>query len=178
MIQDVLADHFRKYPRMLPQDAVKLLYQAEFGPEHLIRDGMKSLSMIEAEMASLTEPLPGESLYEPIGNGLCRWNLRPCKAKGIPAEDINRLFLETAQGVRGDYRRFRESLNMLEDMAEGDETPFEAIELDVFLIQYRDKNCPAVHHSEAYRAAYRPSYRVVYQKKLKEYLTARREGNP
>lgn len=178
MIQDVLADHFAKYPRMLPQDAAKLLYQAEFGPEHLIRDGEKSLVLIEEEMAALGDPLPGEAMYEPIGNGLCRWNLRPCKARGIPAEEINRLLLETAQGVRGDKRKFRESLKALADMAEGDETPFEAIELDVFLIQYRDKNCPAVHHSEQYRAAYRPAYRVVYQKKLKDYLAARREAEP
>ena len=176
MMQDVLADHFARYPLMLPQDAVKLMYQAEFGPEHLIRDEKKSLATLEEEMASLT-PGSGEKMYEPIGNGLCRWNLRACLSQGIPAEDVNRLLIETAQSVHGDKRRFRESLRLLEDMAEGDETPFEAIELDIFLIQYRDKNCPSLHHSEAYRRAYRPAYRVVSQRKLKEYLAARRGKN-
>ncbi len=174
MMQNVLADHFARYPLMLPQDAVKLMYQAEFGPEHLIRDAKKSLQMLEEEMASLP-PGADEKMYEPIGNGLCRWNLRPCLTQGIPAEEINRLLIETAQSMHGDKRRFRESLRLLEEMAEGDETPFEAIELDIFLIQYRDKNCPSLHHSEAYRRAYLPAYRVVSQRRLKDYLAARRE---
>ena len=177
-MQDVLAEHFARYPYMDPQDAVKLLYQAEFGPEHMITDEKKSLALLEAEMAGLTADAHGEPLYEPIGNGLCRWNLKPCVEKGIPAADIHRLFLETSRSVKGDKRRFLESLRMLEEMAEGDETPFDALALDVFLIRYRDRKCPAVHHSEGYRRAYRPAYRVVSQKKLKDYLTALRQARP
>lgn len=175
MIQDILAEQFARYPRMEPQDAVKLLYQAEFGPGHLIRDEKKCLDMIREEMAQCGETAPGERMYEPVGGGLCRWNLRPCRDRGIPPEDICRLLTETAQSVRGDKRRFLGSLKMLEEMAEGDETPFEAIFLDIFLIQYRDKNCPPLHHSEAYRRAYRPAYRIVNQRALKEYLARRRE---
>jgi len=174
VIQDILAEHFVRYPLMEPRDAVKLMYQAEFGPEHMIRDGQKSLAMIREEMAALS-PKAGERMYEPIGNGLCRWNLAACKEKGIPAEDVNRLFLETSQAVKGDKRRFRDSLRLLEEMAENDETPFEAVLLDIFLIWYRDKNCPSVHHSDTYKNAYHPAYRVVSQKKLKDYLAQRRE---
>lgn len=175
MMQNILAEHFARYPKMEPRDAVKLLYQAEFGPEHMIRDGQKSLSLIREEMASLAGR-EGERMYEPIGGGLCRWNLAACREKGIPPEDVNRLFVETARSVKGDKRRFREALRLLEEMAENDETPFEAIHLDIFLIWYRDKNCPAVHHSDTYKNAYHPAYRVVSQKKLKEYLAARRES--
>ena len=50
MLEDVLARHFAKYPLMEPQDAVKLIYQMEFGPEHLIRDEGKALSMLRQEM--------------------------------------------------------------------------------------------------------------------------------
>ena len=174
MIEDILIQHFEKYPQMQAQDAVKLIYQQEFGPEHMIKDPAKALAMIRQEMNGL-EPKAGEPLYESIGNGLCRWNLRPCAEKGIPAEDINRLFVETARSVKGDKRRFLQSLHLLEQMAEEDETPFDPVELDVYLIRYREKKCPAVHHSEAYRAAYQPAYRVVNQKKLKDYLARRRE---
>lgn len=175
MMQDILAAHFARYPLMRPQDAVKLLYQAEFGPEHMIRDEKKSFDLLRSEIEGLT-PFPGEPLYESIGNGLCRLHLRPCVERGVPLQDIHRLFVEAARGVKGDKRRFRESLRLLEDMAEGDETPFEAIELDIFLIPYRDKNCPSLHHSPEYRAAYQPAYRIVQQKKLKDYLAALRAG--
>lgn len=35
---DILARHLQAYPEMTPQDACKLAYQSEFGPEHLLTD--------------------------------------------------------------------------------------------------------------------------------------------
>ena len=174
MLEDILMQHFDRYPRMEPQDAVKLVYQQEFGPGHLIRDEKKALDFLHQEMAEAGEPLPGEALYESIGNGLCRLNLRPCKAKGIPLEDILRLFVETANGIQGDKKKFRTGLHALQKLAEADETPFEPVLLDLFLAKY-PKSCPAVHHSDAYRMTYRPAYRVVSQRKLKDYLKALRD---
>ena len=169
MMEDILLQHFEKYPQMQAQDAVKLIYQQEFGPEHMIKDPAKALAMIRQEMNGL-EPQPGEPLYEAIGNGLCRLK------RGIPAEDIARLFTETASGVQGDKKQFRQALRALQRLAEEDETPFDPVELDIFLAHY-PAACPALHHSEAYRAAYAPAYRIVLQKKLKDYLAARRQGD-
>ena len=174
MLEDVLLQHFDRYPRMQPQDAVKLIYQQEFGPGHLIKDEKKAMEYLRQEMAGAGEPLPGEALYESIGNGLCRLNLRPCKAKGIPLEDILRLFAETANGMQGDKKKFSAGIHVLQKLAEEDETPFEPVLLDIFLAKY-PRSCPAVHHSDAYRLAYLPAYRVVSQRKLKDYLKALRE---
>lgn len=173
MLEDMLMTHFSLYPHMQPQDAVKLIYQQEFGPEHLIRDGAKAFSMLKNEMEGLGKPLPGESLYEPIGNGLCRLNLRPCLEKGIPPEDICALFIASAQAVTGDKKRFLAGIRALQRLAEEEETPFEPVALDLFLARY-PKNLPPVHHSDEYRQAYAPAYRVVQQKRLKDYLAARR----
>jgi len=175
MIEDILIQHFEKYPKMQAQDAVKLIYQQEFGPEHMIKDPAKALAMIRQEMNGL-DPKAGEPLYESIGNGLCRLNLRPCKERGIPAEDIARLFTETAAGVQGEKKQFRLALRVLQRLAEEDETPFDPVELDIFLAHY-PASCPALHHSEAYRAAYAPTYRIVLQKKVKDYLAARRQAD-
>ena len=158
---------------MEPQDAVKLIYQQEFGPEHMIKDAGKSLVALKAEMDGLPGGPKGEALYESIGNGLCRLNLRPCRDRDIPAEDINRLFVETAQSTEGDKKRFRQGLRALQKLAEEEETPFDALDLDLFMARYPD-SCPAVHHSVTYRLAYAPAYRIVAQKKLKAYLAGRR----
>ena len=173
MLEDILLQHFDRYPQMQPQDAVKLVYQQEFGPGHLIKDEKKALEFLRQEMAGIGEPLPGEALYESIGNGLCRLNLRPCKAKGIPLEDILRLFAETANSTQGDKKQFIAGIHVLQKLAEEDETPFDPVLLDIFLAKY-PKNCPPVHHSDAYRLAYLPAYRVVSQRKLKDYLKALR----
>ncbi|MBQ6961305.1 MAG: hypothetical protein IJP78_10045 [Clostridia bacterium] len=173
MLEDILLQHFVQYPKMEPQDAVKLIYQQEFGPEHMIKDAAKSLAALKMEIAQLQSSGAKEPLYENIGNGLCRLNLRPCRDRDIPAEDINRLFVETAQSTEGDKKRFRQGLRALEKLAEEGETPFDAVDLDVFLARY-PASCPAVHHSVTYRLAYAPAYRIVAQKKLKAYLAGRR----
>jgi len=169
MVSAILSAHFENYPKMQPQDAVKLIYQNEFGPGHMIADEKKSLQRLQQEMAGLS-PMAKEPLYESIGNGLCRLNLRPCLEKGIPPEDINCLFLQAAQSAKGDMRSFHKKLQSLEKMADQDETPFYAAELDYYLVLYKEKGCPAVSHSDAYRAAYAPAYRVVVQKHLKDYM--------
>ena len=173
MLEDILLQHFAQYPKMEPQDAVKLIYQQEFGPEHMIRDAAKSLAALKMEIAQLQSGGAKEPLYESIGSGLCRLNLRPCRDRDIPAEDINRLFVETAHGTEGDKKRFRQGIRTLQKLAEEDETPFDAVALDLFLARYPD-SCPALHHSAAYRLAYAPAYRIVAQKKLKAYLAERR----
>ncbi len=174
MIEDILLWHFSMYPQMEPQDAVKLIYQQAFGAEHMIKAPEKSLAMLKTEMAGLQKGPVKEPLYEPIGNGLCRLNLRPCKERGIPAEDINRLFLETAQSFERDKRLFHKGMAALKQLAEDCETPFSALDLDIYLIGYPQKPA-AVHHSPRYREAYAPAYRVVVQKKLKKYLAGLRK---
>ncbi len=62
MLEDILLQHFDRYPQMQPQDAVKLIYQQEFGPGHLIKDEKKALEYLRQEMAGVGEPLPGEAL--------------------------------------------------------------------------------------------------------------------
>lgn len=173
MLRDILSAHFAVYPAMRPEDAVKLIYQNEFGPGHMIQDPGKCLARLKKEMATLSAR-EGEPLYESIGGGLCRLNLRPCIARGIAPEDIHRLFCDTAESIQGDQKRFFRKLKELTDMAEADETPFFSAELDYFLILYREKGCPVLSHSEAYRAAYQPAYRVVLQKRLKDFLAAAR----
>ena len=175
MLENVLLEHFELYPQMQPQDAVKLVYQHTFGPGHMIRDARKAALMLQQEMASLSPTDRKEPLYESIGNGLCRLNLRPCVEKGLDSQFILRLFLEAAQSTIATKKELRQNLRVLQRLAEEEDTPFEAIELDMFMLQYEDKGYPAVHHSDAYRAAYAPAYRVMIQKKLKDALKALRK---
>ena len=161
MLKDVLLTHFDRYPLMEPQDAVKLIYQQEFGPEHLIRDPGKALAMLRREMDGL-EADAAEPLYESIGNGLCRLNLWPCLARGIPAEDICRMFCETAQIVSGDRKRFRQGIRDAQELAEEGDTPFDAAALEIYLARYPDAcgRNPALPARWACAPGwYRPSWR-------------------
>ena len=66
MLEDILLQHFDRYPKMEPQDAVKLIYQHAFGPGHLIRDEKKAFAFLQQELAGAGEPLPWEFFSEEV----------------------------------------------------------------------------------------------------------------
>ena len=55
----ILKEHFRSYPEMLPQDAVKLCYQSEFGCGHFAPSRERASAYLDEELSevkSLPEP--------------------------------------------------------------------------------------------------------------------------
>ena len=50
-LRAILIAHARRYPLMQPRDAVKLIYQNEFGGGHLIRDEEACLNYLRREYA-------------------------------------------------------------------------------------------------------------------------------
>ena len=49
-LKAILIAHAKRYPPMQPQDAVKLIYQNEFGGGHLIRDEEACLNYLRGNM--------------------------------------------------------------------------------------------------------------------------------
>ena len=74
---DILKAHHQRYPLMMPQDVVKLIYQHEFGGGHLIKDKNLSLIRLEEEYASIQKINEEEII--PIGNDLVRVSLHTYK---------------------------------------------------------------------------------------------------
>jgi len=54
-MREVLLAHFARYPAMTAQDAVKLLYQATFGPGHLIADPAMAAKRLTEERAECSK---------------------------------------------------------------------------------------------------------------------------
>lgn len=159
-LRAVLAAHARRYPVMTPRDAVKLIYQNEFGGGHMIDDPAQSLARLRAERAALP-PGSAAPLWEDIGNGMVRIMLAGLDRADYPLEALNRDFVRSAALRRGNMEAFLEKLGLLRQMAEEGAFGFSAGELEGYLADYTAAGCPPVSHSEAYRAACRPAYRVV-----------------
>lgn len=145
-MKDILLWHSARYPRMQCRDYLKLLYQSEFGGGHLIADPEKALAWLERESAEVgcAPKLP----FEAIGGGLLRMYL---PANGIAPRTALGLFMETCT-PRGSLEGLNRKLDLLLEMH-----PEFADEI----AQYRAEGCPAQRHSEEYRAAYSPAYRLV-----------------
>ena len=93
-MEQILLTHFARYPKMTPQDAVKLLYQSAFGPGHLIADQTYALRRLEEELAAT--PAHDGELLEPIGGGFARLHLGAAKAQNLPVSAIFDRFFAAA----------------------------------------------------------------------------------
>ena len=160
MTAEIIAFHAKRYPLMQPQDAVKLLYQQAFGVGHLIADKRTFYERLIREMES-TEIVPDIPLSEPIGNGLVRVMLASPEIARISAEELTAACIRTAAEPLDSMETFSEKLAVLEGCCRQGMFAFTPAELSAYLTAYRAAGFPAVSHSEIYRQAYHPAYRVV-----------------
>lgn len=155
-LASLLDQHVRSHPELELQDAIKFLYQSCMGPSHLGLEPQAALDWLEAEWAGV-EGAADAPPTEPLGSGLCRLSLAACKGQGLEPSTLAALFLETAQTVTPNRQELENSLKLLYNL------PFPRSEVDQALADYRQAGMPAVHHSDRYRRAYAPAYRVVEQ---------------
>ena len=159
-LRSILADHAHRYPLMQPQDAVKLLYQNEFGGGHLIPDRVVSLERLKRE-AEQTPFDPGAELMTEIGGGLVRLNLAARTEALYPLDALNRDFADSAERHRGTLPAFLEKLEQLRSLTAEGFFGFSSAALEGYLAEYVGQGCPPVSHSALYRESYRPAYRIV-----------------
>ena len=153
--------HLQRYLGMQIADLLKLLFQHEFGAEHLISDVAASLRRIEDEIATLSEKALHGDAVEDIGNGLCRIHLRACVRGECSIEQLNSLFLETANHPRGSIPGFVSKALLLKGYCLKGGLPFDPDALSAALASHAEAGYPALHHSQSFRELYAPAYRVV-----------------
>lgn len=169
----VVQAHAARYPAMLPQDYVKLAYQSEFGPEHMVSDLTEALEGLATE-ARLGLPARAPWRTEDIGSGLCRYFLDQSCTDAFPL--LARCFAATAHRHQGTSEGLQAKLDLLASLS----IPGMAD----YLAQYRASGCPSLHHSDAYRTAYAPHYRVLsrdfvnYMVLLTALMPLVRSGHP
>ena len=157
-LKAILITHAKRYPLMQPTDAVKLIYQNEFGGGHLIRDEEACLNYLRREYATL-EKDPTAALYEDIGNGIVRVNLAAVKPEDL--EQLGRDFIRSAAKHKGTLDSFLNKLEVLRMLTTEGVFAFDLDALNTYLSEYKAAGYPAVSHSEQYRQAYKPAYRII-----------------
>lgn len=154
----VLCHHASCYPAMEPVDAVKLIYQNEFGGGHLVANEDTFRQWLWREYESVPKDAAAVK-YEPIGNGIVRVYLSPLSESEV--EQLGKDFIESARLHQGNLPSFLDKLAVLRLQTEKGVFSFDLEALDAFLAAYGEAGYPMVSHSETYRAAYRPAYRVI-----------------
>ena len=157
-LRAILITHAKRYPLMQPRDAVKLIYQNEFGGGHLIRDEQACLNYLRREYAAV-EKDPTAPLYEDIGNGIVRVNLAAVKPEDL--EQLGQDFIASAAKHKGMLDSFLNKLEVLRKLTAEGVFAFDTNALTSYLFEYKADGYPAVSHDEIYRTTYKPAYRIV-----------------
>ncbi len=160
--EEILRRHGAYYPKMAVCDAVKLLYQSAFGPGHALADEDTVLTRINREIASLppksdcTFPLVAEDI-----GSYARLMLTNDPASPWVSHLVARLFIHSAKSVSPSQEEFLRSLDTLRRLCSEGVFAFDMEALESYLSAYIKAGMPAVSHSEAYRQAYAPAYRLM-----------------
>jgi len=155
--------HLRTHPAAQARDILKFCYQAARGAEHLLTDSAAARRFFDAEFSAAAETKA--PLYEILSDDFCRVHLGAWKAEGLPGEWLFGMFAASACAASDAAQRMEEYLHEAERQLTVCGIP--AITWQAELTAWRAAGMPAVHHSEAFRAAYRPAYRLVNRRLLR-----------
>ena len=161
-LSKILLSHAGRYPLMEPTDAVKLIYQNEFGGGHLIRDVDSCMNYLRREYESVIQSSDAP-LSEDIGNGMFRIYLNALDRSGYTVDQLGADFIRSANSRSGSLDSFIAKLEVLCQLTREGRMPFSAEVLDAYLETYRQAGYPMVSHSNTYRNAYAPAYRIIFR---------------
>lgn len=147
-----LLEQCRLHSSIGPRDALKMCYQAAYGAEHALNDPAAARKYLRTEFSAL-KYLKHERLFERISPELCRVNLRAWKVRGLKWQWLYNMFI-SAEGSGS----IDEYFDVVGNFAEAGELPFGIEEWRTTLAAWDGK---PVSHSEAYREAEAPAYRIV-----------------
>ena len=168
-LEQILKQHAARYPQMEPRDAVKLIYQNEFGGGHLIRDPEACGAALRREYETVTQDFHAP-LLEHIGNGVVRVMLCALEGSEYSLEQLRQDFILSSREHQGKLESYLQKLDVLREVTAAGIFSFTSDELEAYLEGYKNAGYPMVSHSVRYREAYRPAYRVVELKVLPEKL--------
>ena len=163
-----LLAHWNNYPKLQLQDVFKALSQSTFGCGHLIADPSAAAEYIHKEAAACVDH--GEPFVEPLDGDYCRVHLA-CLRHGVTAETLARLFTLSAEMPTGKKEDLEQRLAVLLKMVESEELPFDREQVKREIAMWQKAGFPPLHHSEAFRKAYSPAYRVVLKRYGAQLMT-------
>lgn len=157
-VEDILLEHYQKYPQMELNDFIKLIYQNSFGPRHMHNPSKEDvLKYLDEEIKVVTNET---EIIEDIGNGYVRVYL----SKETNIEKLSNDFLNsmaedtyTETNIRVFYRK----LNILIKLIKKGSIKLPKKESINLVNEYLSNGINPVRHTKIYNELYKPHYRVI-----------------
>lgn len=157
----LLINHCKTYPKLGTQDIFKYIFQSAFGCEHMVSDEKTALEYIRHEYETVPKD---DTLFTDILDGNYSRVYLSWLNTGLKAETLATLFCLSAKKEPDAKEILWQKIEAAKELVEEGALPFGTEEFSKSLDEWCKNGCPAVHHSDAFHAEYRPSYRVVSNK--------------
>ncbi len=154
----LLIMHYQNHPKLEMQDLFKFLYQSAFGCEHLVSSLEAATAFISKEYAGID--YEEEHTIEPLDGTYSRVPLT-CLRHGLCAHTLGSLFVASAKQEKNGLPDLLQKLNVAKELVIEGFLPFRQKDFEDAAAEWAAKGYPAIHHSDAFREAYKPSYRVI-----------------
>ncbi len=161
-MKDILLYESTIHPQAQPQDYIKLIFQSEFGPGHLIADADYSRKRLVDEWETVKN-LPAEE-NQNIGGGYIRMCIKGIDSHKLEA--INSAFFASANEKSGSESGFIEKISLFLAMAKEGLFNFSFSTASEAVDSYMAEGIRPTSHTRIYHSYYTPAYRVVSQKFL------------
>ena len=143
--------HKSRY-ELLPEDEVKLLFQAHFGGGHFVSSLKSAEKYLESELNSISEnDFSDYPCSEPVSDKYSRLHLSKLAGVGISPKTAARVFAFSAKKATEEEKQ-----SFIEDVGK-------LVDKD-FAKKYLSDGARAISHSDSYRKKYSPHYRVIAKK--------------
>lgn len=153
-----LINHYKNYPELQSEDIFKFIYQSSFGCEHMVTDVKTAAEYIKNEYSGISET--NKAFCEPLDGEYSRVSLSWLNV-GLLPETLAMLFcLSSKKEVDGKSSLVKKTA-IAEELVLNHKIPIDSKIFREKLTAWRNSGYPAIHHSEAFRMAYKPSYRVI-----------------
>ena len=157
--REFLLDQWARHPASRLQDLRKALYQSTFGCGHLVDDPSAAADWIRRE----AEHAPDCREMEPLDGPWCRVPLG-ILSEGLTPETLAAAFAQSAAVPGEDIPALEDRLAVLMGLIREGTLPFDPAAAAAEIAAWRAAGFPACHHSEDYRNAYHPAYRVLHKR--------------
>ena len=145
------------HPQAQPQDYIKLIFQSQFGPGHLIANPDYARNRLYDEWQQVKD-LPAEKPQD-IGGGYMRLCIKGIDRQQL--DEINHAFVTAANQKSGSDEGFLKKLDLFRQMAAQGCFDFDRQRAEKAVAEYLAGGIRPTSHTEIYHRHYTPAYRVV-----------------
>ncbi len=153
-----LLEHYKAYPRLEIQDIFKFIFQSALGCEHMVTDYKRALEYIRYEYADM---IIREPKIDALDGHYSRVYLS-CIGENLSSKELAELFVRSARPEPDGLEKISEKLSVARELVESGELDFELEAFDAAAEEWKKRGFCAIHHSDKFRAAYNPAYRVIH----------------